>query len=506
MTLPLAANPTSPTPGFWLVVNLEPSTVASGSQGLRALILGTKNTTGGDIVANTEIRPLYEQSDAEDGAGIGSLPSLGYQAIIARDKAAQVDLVCPAESGGAAAVGNFTLTGTVVAGTACLFVSGVEVQVPIYAGEALTAWAARAVDYVNRHASEIHYTASTASGGIVTMTAKSKGPTGNDGKFRVKLIDASGMTLAVTQPTGGTTEPDYATAFSTVQGREYDYIMVCGSNADVVSATGLSADLLDHINGLNTGLGAKLQQGIVGCTGTIANSKTSTAALNDQVMEFKTAVSAEAMPCQIAGDELGDRMALRRLYSSYNRIGNTVEVPGSADPIGDHPTLTESDDALSHGVSLVGYNDAGQPYTMRAITTYQETAGGSAVLCTDCNEIDALYDVAKDLRAFLPQEYANCKVVESPSTPSDTPQSSLPEGVVETNMIRSSIISRIENFWVPKGSINGTHFAEVARPEKDGGSLAVHVNATDATQVDIYIPLLPFKNLAKLGVYVRKAG
>jgi phage tail sheath gpL-like len=503
VTLPLAANPTSPTPGFWLVVNLEPSTVAPGSQGLRALILGPSNTTGDDITENTEIRPLYEQSDAEDAAGIGSLPSLAYQAIIARDKAAQVDLACPAKSAGNAAAGAFELSGTVAAGTACCFVSGVEVQVPIYAGEALTDWRDRAVDLINRHASEIHYTASAGSAGAVTMTAKSTGPAGNDGKFRVKLLEASGMTLAATQPTGGTTEPDYATVLALVAGREYDYILPCGSNADVISTTGVLADLSDHINGLNTGLGAKLQQGIAGCTGTIANSKTATAALNDQTMEFKTAVSAEAMPCQIAGDELGDRMALRRIYSSRNRIGNLVEVPGSADPVGDNPVApTETDDALSHGVSLVGYKDSGQPYTIRAVTTYQETAGGSAVLCTDCNEIDAMYDVAKDLRAFLPQEYANCKVVESPATATDTPQDQLPEGVVETRVIRGSIISRIENFWVPKGSINGDHFAEVVAD----GSLAVHVNDTDETQVDIYIPLKPFKNLAKFGVYMKKAG
>lgn len=502
MTLPLAANPTSPTPGFWLVVNLEPATVAPGAQGLRALILGTANTTGGDITPGTEIRPLYEQSDAEDAAGIGSLPSLAYQAIIARDKAAQVDLVCPTESGGAAAVGNFTLSGTVAAGTACLYCSGVEVDVPIYAGEALTDWAARAVEYLNRYASELHYTASTASLGIVTMTAKAKGPTGNDGVFRAKLVDASGMTLAATDPTGGTTEPDYATALSTVQGREYDYIMVCGSNADVVSATGLSVDIADHINGLNTGLGALLQQGIIGSSASIASCKTATAALNDQVMELKTMVNAEALPCQVAGDELGDRMAQRRLKSSANRIGRDILVAGSSDPVADNPTLTESDDALSHGVSLAGYNDAGQPRTLRAVTTYHETAGGSSVLCTDCNEIDAMYDVAKDLRAFLPQEYPGVKVVQSPTEPSDTPEDELPEDVVETRVIRGSIISRIENYWVPKGVINRDHFREVVAD----GSLAVNVNDTDETQVDIYIPLKPFKNLAKFGVYMRKAG
>jgi hypothetical protein len=50
--------------------------------------------------------------------------------------------------------------------------------------------------------------------------------------------------------------------------------------------------------------------------------------------------------------------------------------------------------------------------------------------------------------------------------------------------------------------INGVHFDE----QVTSGKLIVKVNATDETQVDIFIPAKPFKNLAKLGVYLAKDG
>jgi phage tail sheath gpL-like len=507
VTLPLAANPTSPTPGLWLRVDLVPSTASPGSSTLRALIAGPKNQGAGDITVETEIRTVYSLSEVETAAGVGSLPALAYAALTAADPMAQVDLICPTASAGNQAAGAIALSGTVVDGTACCFIDGVEIQVPIYAGEALTVWRDRAVELIGRHAHEIHYTPSAGSAGSVTLTAKAKGPAGNDGVFRCKLIDASGMTLAATQPSAGSTELDYSTALGNCASREYDYIGLCLSNADAESTTGSVADLQDHINGHNSGLGAKLQQGVVGHIGTIAQAKVVTAVLNDQVMQYKTCSNAEALPCQVMADEIGDRMKRRRLEYNANRIGTLMRVPGSSDPIGDAPIApTETDDALSHGVSLCSYNSAGLPYLLRAVTTYQETTGGSAVLCTDCNEVDALYDFAKDLRTKLITEYSGKKVTESATEASDTPEEPLPENVVETNEIKASIVAVTEGFWIPKGVIDRTSFRAAVDPTSDGEKLAVSVNDTDETQVDIYIPAKACKVLAKIGVYVRKVA
>lgn len=506
MTLPQAAQATSPVPGLWLRVDLQPGNVAPGAQGLRAILIAPENSTGGSITPETEIKPVYSQADVEGYTGDGSLHALAYAALLAKDKYAQVDIIACAESGGSAATNSVTVSGTLTEdGSIEIVGHGVPIDVPIYAGEALTVWRSRAVDYITRLSKKLHFTAAAGAGdGQVDLTSKSAGLQGNDIALRARVKDATGASVAVTAAkfTGGTTEVDYTNALSAIEGREYDYIGLCLSNTDAEDTTGGVADALTHINGLNTGLGARLQQLVVGHTGTRAAGQTQTAAMNDQVANIITAANAEALPCQIMGDEIGDRMYWRRQKHSANRIGRFVDVPGSHTPISDNPTEPEAAAALNNGLSVVGYTDSGKPVLVRSVTTYHETAQGSSVLVTDVNEIDGLYDYAKDLRAFLPVQFSGVKVTE-PTGDDDTPDDDLPEDVVTTDDIRAAIVARTESYWIPKGVINGGEFAAAAA---DDGELAVEINATDETQVDIFIPAKPFKNLAKLGVYIRKAG
>jgi hypothetical protein len=77
-----------------------------------------------------------------------------------------------------------------------------------------------------------------------------------------------------------------------------------------------------------------------------------------------------------------------------------------------------------------------------------------------------------------------------------------PAGVVEERDIRATVINRIRGFWVPKGSIDGAKFdASVT-----DGTFQGNINASDPTQFDLFIPLVPYKILAKIGVYMAKVG
>jgi phage tail sheath gpL-like len=316
--------------------------------------------------------------------------------------------------------------------------------------------------------------------------------------LQARVVDVANGSVAVTAMTGGTTEPDFTTAFETIEGREYDYILPALSNADAASASGNVARLETHINGFNEGLNAHLQQGVVGHTGSRTAAAVSSVARNEQVIELLCAQQSESLPCEVAGDEMGDRMKQRALYISRNRIGTSMQIAAAADPVANNPTVAQSDAALLAGLSIAAYNERGEPYLVRAVTTYSQTDTGTQVLPTDCNEIDALYDYAKDLRAFLPVEFANARVTRDITEPSDD----LPEGVVEERDIKAAIVARTRSFWIPKGVLNGDHFNE----KLASGELVVRVNDTDETQVDIFIPAKPFKNLAKLGVYVAKDG
>lgn len=495
MTLPLAADPTSPTPGFHLVVNLEPNSVSPNSQPLKALLIGPQATTGGDMVDNTEIRAVYSEDDVRTATG-QSLVLLAYKKLHGACPTAQVDVVTPAQSAGATATKTVTCAGTITTdGTIHVVISGREIEVPWLVGESAADAHTKLSTYVGRYVDDLYCVPSVSA--ALVLTANGAGPAGNDITVRAWLEGCTNGTVTVAAGTTGTTEPDFTTAFGTVEGRQYDYIGVCASNADVASTTGVVADLLDHIEGLVTGPAAKLQQGLAGHTGLRTDADAVTVAMNSQNVEVINAQNAQGLPSELLGWEIGDRLEQRKLYISANRIGRTVDIYGSADPVADHPTLAESDAALLAGLSLVGYDET-TCKLIRAITTYSETDAGAAVLPTDCNEIDAMYDWAKDLRAVLPVKFAGAKVTADATDTDDD----LPEGVVECRDIKAEIVSRTESYWIPKGVINRDHF----RSKVESGELTVQVNATDETQVDIYIPGKPFKNLAKMGVYMQKDG
>jgi phage tail sheath gpL-like len=499
VTLPLAASPTSPTPGLSLIVNLKPTTVSPGSQTIRGLIVGPKNASG-TITANTQVKAITSQDLFETYAGIGSLPGLAYKKLAARYPSAQIDYIAPPESGGAAATGSLTWAGTLTsAGTAHIVVQGVAIDVPWNVGEDIDAMRTKVTTYVGRYASRLFATCtSSATTGVNTFTANTKGPVGNDVTLRCTLEGCAGgsVTVSAARLTGGTTEPDFTTALALAAGTEYDFIGLCISNADAAATAGNFAKLKTYIKAHNEGNGALLQQGVCAYTLLRTGITAAAAAMNEQFLEIMCSEDDESLPCEIMGDEMGDRMYWVTQKYSRNRIGNPSLICGSDDPAGDMPTIAESDAALLAGVSLIGYAADKSPCVLRSITTYTQTPAGAAILPTDCNEIDAMYQYAKDLRAALPVEFANCQIAPD----SDEPGDELPEGVIEERDIKAFIVNRTKEFWIRKGIFSKKYFdAHVA-------DLIVKINDVDENQVDIFIPQKPSKNLAKMGVYVQKAG
>ena len=503
MGVPLAASPTSPTPGFWLTVDLIPRSVSPGSQPVRGCILAPKNSDG-TIVNNTEIAAVLSVEDVQVkmGAAAGSLAELAYVALKAKHPNCLIDIVSPTPSAGASATGSVTVSGTITADYTGRFdIMGVIVDVPWNVGETPAQFHAKAVTYIGRYAHLLYCTASVGTGpDRVLLTANAGGPAGNDIRVSFTLIDGAGGSIATADATltGGVTEPDFTTALASIAGREYDFIGVCLSNADVVSTSGNFSRLDTHVTGLDTGPTAKLQQGIAGHTGTRTASAVSSAARNEQQLELMCLQNARALPCQVMGDEMGGRMQGVVLKISANRIGEEILVAGAADIVANDPTLVQSDAALLAGLSIGGYTDNGTPYLKRAVTTYSATSTGAQVLPTDCNEIDAMYQYAKDLRAAIPAEFPQCKIARD----LEDGDEELPEGVAEERDVKAFIIARTRAFWIPKGVINGAHFNE----QVTNGTLIVQVNDTDETQVDVFIPAKPFKNWAKTGMYLAKDG
>jgi len=509
-SVPQVVSASNPLPGLWLKVDMLRSASSPGTLGLRTLILTTPETGQGNQTVNTELRQVYSADDVKTAAG----RCLGYhtfKALFAKDPEAQVDLLVATESAGSAATGTLTFGGAPTSDeTWRVWIHGFQIDIPWLVGESTTQIRDKAFPLINQYADDLFVVASASTAGIVTLTARSKGPAGNDITLRVQRVAGAGGTCtpSAAHLSGGTTEPDFSTAITTMALKEYDYIVPCVSNADAQSASTsnpsrVSASILAN----SSGLGAKLQQMVVGSTGSIASAKTGAIARNDVAGEHITATSAEALPCVLAGAEAGDRARRRRVEYNANRIGSRLTgVAGSADPVGDQPTTPEAIDALNNGVTVCGYDAQNNLVVIRPITTHsQDSSGNPDRRCFDVNEVDACYEVAKDLRTALPVEFMSpdggqLKIVRDRL--SDGTDDETPEGVIEERDVRGFIVDRLSGFWVRKGVIDGAALAAAVT----AGTLQVKVNDSDPTQVDIFIPLKIIKVLAKMGVYVAKVG
>ena len=507
MGAPLAVDPSNPRPGLALSVQLLRGASSAGLQGLRAVIVTPPATVAGDIVVGTEVRTVYSKEDVETAIGRG-LGYLAFQALVANYPSALVDTVACAESAGAAAAGNYTFAGAPTTNSSWrVFTQGVAVDLFWNVGETTTQARDNNFPRINAVGSDLFVIATAGAAGVITITARSKGPAGNDVSLRVVKLTGAGATLTASgaKLTGGTTEVDVTTALASLS-KEYDYILPCVSNADAQASGGTSnpARVATHIDANLTGFNSRLQQAVYGSSGSIASAKVGAIARNHPNFEHYLSVNDESLPCELAAAELGDRMRRRAKESNANRVLQPLKrIRGSADVNADQPTDPEVIDALNNGVTLQGYAASGAPIVLRSVTTHsQDTLGNPDKRCFDVNEVDALYDYAKDLRTGLPQEFMSpdgqVKIAKNRKE-GDEPN---PEGVIEERDAKAWVIRRTLNFWVPKGVIDGVHFQSVV----DDGTFICEVDAADANQLDIFIPAKAFKILAKISLVIAKAG
>jgi phage tail sheath gpL-like len=498
--------PDNPNPGVHLTVSLIRGAQAAGIQGLKALIMTPPANTPGDQPVASEVRQVYSVDDVYAASG-WSLGVLAYRALTRKFPQAQVYLVVTAASGGATATQTLTFAATPTTDMSwTLTIKGVEFQLSWLVGQTATEAAVAAVAVINEKIGETLVTASNVAG-VLTLTFSTKGLAGNDVAVRIKKLTGAGGTATLGGATlaGGATEIDMSSAIAGAMAtQEFDFIVPCVSNTDVVG-TGTSTNpyrLRTYISAHLTGSDAKLQQMVVGTTGTWAQSIAASDVLNFANGEYVCMQASEDLPCEVAARECGNRMARRQAKSNANRTKQLLDgMKGAADKFSNIPGEGQFRSLFDHGVTVISYTPNGEPLLMRPITSYHlDTSGNLDKRAKFTAEVDALYDVAKSLRVRIPQEFmtsdGQLDIIPNAEEGDDLP----PEGTVEERDVEAFVAAEITSFWVPKGIISGPAF-EQARKD---GSFWVRVNTTDETQVDIFLPLKVVPNTAKIGVNVAK--
>lgn len=503
MTTPIAVSPSVKTPGVYLNVNLLGGVSNPGSALLRALLMAPKSSSG-DITPDTEVRTCFGPDDVGAALGLGTPGHLASKLYFLNNPLGSLDVVAPAVSAGAVATATQTFSGTAsVNSTIRVRIHGRIIDVPWNAGESAATFITRYVATVNAQGADLFVVLADATGGDVSVTAKAAGPWGNDVKINVSILTGgTGITISANPANlaSGTTEPDFTNALATVATRSYRRIIPCVSNADATSSSGTSnpGRVSAQVTTLKSGRDAKLQVFVVGHSGTIANVKTGAIAKNNESGEYAFGQNFEDLPSEIAGAEAGDALRFVGIRANYNRIGNVPGLRGPKDVVGDKLTDSELEDLLNNGVTAFDVQTfTNQIVLTRPITTHSLNGSAPDFRAFDLPDTDAIYSVAEDVRDTLPQEFANCNVIE------DLPAGAnkLPAGVVELKDIKAFLRTRL-GFWVDQGVLDGTKLEAAF----SSGQLQVTINGSDATQVDIFLPLAVVKVLAKFGVSIAKTN
>lgn len=490
------------TPGFYLLLNLLGTTPNPGTEPLNTLLLAPKSSSG-NITANTEVRQCFGPDDVATALGAGTPGHLASKKFFKRFPLGRLDVAAPTASAGAAATGTQTFTGPATENSTVRFrIHGRQIDVPWLNGESAATFVARAVAKINELASDLFVTASDATGGSLLHTAKVAGPWGNDVRLWAGVIEGGGGIAVSVNPaacTGGTTEPSYATVLSLVGTREYARIIACLSNADAADTSSSSNGerLANHLTTYGVGSGALLQVGVIGVTGSTTNAKAGAIDRNHAAMQYVLGRVWDDLPAELAGAEAGDALAGVSRRANFNRIGNTFDYYGPRDVVAQKLTDAEKEDLLNNGVSPLDINSNGVPYLVAPITTHSTFSGAPDYRAYHLSDTDAMFAVFRDLRNVTPIEFANASISEDLPAAADP----LPAGVVERRDVEAFVVSRLR-FWARAGVVDSASLDAAVT----GGQLSVTIDATDKSQVNIFIPLAIIKPLAKFGVVGSKAA
>ena len=508
MSIPTAVASATLTPGIYITVDLLAGTASPGTGELSVALMACKSAAG-DLTPDAEVRASGGEADASTGYGPGTAGHLAAKAIYRMFGAAQVDMIAPTAGATTATLGVTAAGVPTGSQVVDIDVAGRTGEIAWLAAETADQIKQKMIDWIVAQTNDCPATASTGGVGVVTIDSKVDGNIGNDIFVKAKLryaqtgTETLGGAVVHTPLAGGTTDPDITTALTYLAGKEYHYIVACLSNADAgsVVASNNAKKLYTHIYTLNTGLDAKLQQGIIGYTGPYATIQASTVHANSfnnaEFFEAIECLNGRSLPSEWAGYECGARLAAISLDPAANRIGEIMEgMYGSPNINADKPTSPESEACLGNGVSLVTYNALDQVKLSRAVTTHSKDSGGGADRrLLDTQNVDAAYIVARDLRTNLPIEFHKAKI-QADSLPGDEPP---PAGVIEERDIKTFIISRLR-FWVTEGVVHRASLnAYIA-----AGKLIVLVDATDPTQVNMVVPYEIMQPLAKMGLVAQR--
>lgn len=446
-----------PNPGVFTEVNYAQGSSAGGSTSYPALILANKLSTGSgtlDTVVygpDTPV-PIQREADIIALAGAGSEAHRMFRAFTAVNKRTALYFLFVTESAGVAASKNTTFTTTATGnGTLRVYVGGAFtpgeefVDVPIAIGDTPEVIETNAIAKVN---AQTHWPVTGSSGGtgVLTLTAKQKGPRGNDIVIQMQITSGIGTTVDNTARTvlaSGATADSNTTALATILPMRFFYIASAANDTTQFLAVGsqLGTQALP-LNGIR-------QHAVAGSSGSVSTANTLSTTLNNARCGNVCQELSDYTPAELAAHALGvialeEAGRLPTPRHNFNFFGNSATSQAKwkirAPRSGNSPTASEIESMLKNGTSPIASNQNGSSYLVSMITTRSLNGATADYRVRDWNKSTEPDFFAADLTSTVALRYEGKDIGDDPAEGAPPP----PPNVVTPRMFTDTVLEIVD--------------------------------------------------------------
>lgn len=456
-------------PGTYVEISNERAVRGLAEWPARVAIFGLRLSTG-TVAAATPVR-VTSPSQARTFFGRGSQLAATFEAWFANAPFVETWGVGVDEPGaGAAATGTINFSGpATAAGVAPLLIAGRRVEASVASGAAVAAVAQSVRDAVNAQP-DLPVTA-TSAGGIVTLTARSRGGLGNQIPIRVAFYPGealpAGLTAVVTQMAGGAGTPAIQAAIDALGDAWFTDIVWPWTAA--VDIAVLEARLTSQFQPLQMrdANGWCAIAGDFAALTTYGGARNSPHVVNVGVRGSPTPAYEWAAAFAAAN--------IPALAIDPARPTQTLPVLGVVPPaLADRWSWTEADQLLRTGIATTRTNVAGQTTVERAITSYLTGPGGAPdVSYLDVETLKTLAFLRFDLRTAFRNTFPRHKLADDGNTFAEG------QKVMTPGLGRAFIVGRASQ-W--------RDVALIENLDQFKRDLIVRRNATDRNRLDALVP------------------
>ncbi len=495
----LATN--DPVPGVYPEINFAQGAAAGNNTAYEVCLIGNK-TTAGSATAGTVIYgpdtvvPLQTEADAITLFGAGSELHIMFRAFTAVNKSSTLRAIVVAESAGTAASGTVVVATTATAsGNVRVWVGKEFVDAPIATGDTATVIGDAIAAAIN---AQSHWPVTAANvTGTVTLTAKTKGPRGNQIRI-MAAIQSSGTIATTVTPTAdtaltsGATADTNATALATLSTHRHYYLVSAAGDATQLGA------LMTQVNSQALPITNQRQRVVAGAVGTLGATTTIATGINSPRCEIVWSEKSPMLECELAANaaaiySLGELNTdnPRTNFIGYGNTAKSAEtwrVPASRDGSA-HPSRTSIKSALNNGISPIGVNSNGTTYLVDRITTRSLSASIQDYRIRDAHKVTICDYFADELCTKLALNHSEKRIGNDPAEGQPFPGAQ----VLTPKVCRADINGLIDKF----ASNDLLQDAQLVKDET-----VVQREVSPTTRMGIRIPLRPIDNVKQFAVAI----